>query len=195
MGKKNHDWQDTNYVLRLFATKTSTARRRYSEFVGKGIALGKRPRPELTGGGLIRSQGGWLAVKALRRSKSYQRGDERILGDSDFVEKVLSEANEQVDRKYHLKVQGFDFEKIATRVADLIGIAPEHINTGGKHRQTGQARDLLCCWATSELGIRQTELAQKLRISQPSVSQAVTRGQALANRYQYTLIGHQLIIQ
>ena len=49
--------------------------------------LGKRP--ELTGGGLVRSAGGWSALKTLRKANVYIKGDERILGDSDFVEGTL----------------------------------------------------------------------------------------------------------
>jgi hypothetical protein len=33
---------------------------------------------------------------------------ERILGDSDFVGQVLQAANENLDRKYQLKSQGYD---------------------------------------------------------------------------------------
>ena len=40
----------------------------------------------MIGGGLIRSVGGWSAVRALRKMGAYQKGDERILGDGDFVE-------------------------------------------------------------------------------------------------------------
>jgi len=65
MGKKNIDWQDDAYVLKMFGDKRSTARRRYKIFVQKGIQDGKRP--ELTGGGLIRSSGGWSVIKSLRR--------------------------------------------------------------------------------------------------------------------------------
>ena len=40
-------------------------------------------RPELTGGGLIRSLGGWAALKKLRlKDQDRLKGDERILGDS-----------------------------------------------------------------------------------------------------------------
>jgi hypothetical protein len=39
----------------------------------------------LTGGGLIRSLGGWAATKKLRlKGQDRLKGDERILGDSDF---------------------------------------------------------------------------------------------------------------
>lgn len=33
------------------------------EFVAKGVSVGKRP--DLVGGGLVRSMGGWAAVEAL----------------------------------------------------------------------------------------------------------------------------------
>ncbi len=56
--------------------------------VSQRICLGRRP--ELTGGGLIRSLGGWSAVKSMRRLREHVKSDERILGDSDFVQSVLS---------------------------------------------------------------------------------------------------------
>jgi putative transposase len=64
--------------------------------VNQGIAAGKRP--EFTGGGLIRSVGGWSAVKTLRKAGALQKGDERILGDGEFVEEVLSEAKEAFEK-------------------------------------------------------------------------------------------------
>lgn len=44
--------------------------------------------------------------KALRRINAFQKGDERILGDGDFVQSVLSEAKEAYDRKYKLAAKG-----------------------------------------------------------------------------------------
>jgi hypothetical protein len=58
--------------------------------VEKGVANGKRP--ELTGGGLIRSVGGWAAAKELRRANALQKGDEQILGDGEFVDAVLHDS-------------------------------------------------------------------------------------------------------
>ena len=42
------------------------------------------PRPELVGGGLIRSQGGWSLVISMRRHGSKGLSDERVLGSGDF---------------------------------------------------------------------------------------------------------------
>ena len=50
-------------------------------------------RPELVGGGLTRSLGGWKAVKNARFSgQDRMKSDHRILGDSAFVMEVLAEA-------------------------------------------------------------------------------------------------------
>lgn len=62
MGKEKFGWQDADYVLRLYGTKKTAARKGYREYVKKGISDGRRP--DLVGGGLIRSAGGWGVVKA-----------------------------------------------------------------------------------------------------------------------------------
>jgi hypothetical protein len=64
----------TVYVLQLFGKKASTARPAYRAYVQKGISQGRRP--ELVGGGLIRSAGGWSAVTAMRRAKDHMKSSE-----------------------------------------------------------------------------------------------------------------------
>jgi plasmid stabilization system protein ParE len=56
-------------------------------------------RDDLTGGGLIRSIGGWKEFTARRSVNERMQSDERILGDGDFVENVLQEAEEALERK------------------------------------------------------------------------------------------------
>ena len=60
--------------------------------MAEGVDLGRRP--ELIGGGLIRSAGGWSAIKALRSVDMRTMGDERILGGVNFVLSVLAHAQE-----------------------------------------------------------------------------------------------------
>ena len=120
MGKDSRLWQDAALALSRFGRTVKTARRKYREFVAKGIAVGKRP--DLVGGGLVRSMGGWAAVKTLRKTKVYMKGDERILGDSDFAEQVLSQAQEAYERKQALQAKGIDTTAVARCVADLLNI-------------------------------------------------------------------------
>jgi len=178
MGKNKHDWQDTDYILNFYDSKHSIARRRYWSYVKKGIPEGQRP--DLAGGGLIRSAGGWSVVKSLRKSAARIKGDERILGDGNFVEKVLKESQENFERKYEIEANGYDFDWLVKQVALSLNIKPEDVLIRGKYKQTVKARDLLCYWGTRELGMTTVELAKKLKLAQPTISQAAMRGQKTA---------------
>jgi len=59
MGKHARGWQEIDTVLAYFGKQVGPARRSYRAFVTKGIEQGRRW--DLTGGGLIRSAGGWAA--------------------------------------------------------------------------------------------------------------------------------------
>ena len=186
LGRQKKSWQDVEYVLGLFGEGQGMARRRYRQFVCKGIEQGKRP--DLIGGGLIRSEGGWAAVKALRKARAYKKGDERILGSSTFVEQVLSQANEQMEQKYRLAAEGFDLDCAVERVAKLMDMSPEEVMDTGKGRRNVQARGILCYWATDQLGISQSRLPGILNLTQPAISEAVKRGKRLAKTHEYSLI-------
>jgi len=108
-------------------------------------------------------------------------------GDSAFVKKVLAQAKENFERKYHLKSNGFNFKKVLGRVAELSVLNLSRYWPSGNIKKTAAARSLLCFWATSELGISQSELGQKLKISQPAVSLAVKRGEQLVICCNYSL--------
>ena len=186
MGKRINDWQDGQYVLGLFDKKVSNARRRYNAFVKKGIEDGRRP--ELVGGGLIRSLGGWKAAKALRRTVDRIKGDERILGDGDFVERVLKVGQEQMERRYEYQVRGYDFDWLVSQVAGLFNMKADEVIRPGRYPDTVKARSALCYWAKRELGISTLELSKRLGVSQPTASQSVQRGEKIISQNKLMLI-------
>jgi hypothetical protein len=136
-------------VLKLFGKRISSARKHYREFVEKGVAMGRQP--ELTGGDLILSVGGWKALKAFRRLGIHIKGDERILGNSDFVESVLEDQNERMEQCYLLQRQGYDFDKAVGRVAEVFSLNPGQVLISGKQLQRVKASSLLSRWAVKEL--------------------------------------------
>jgi REP element-mobilizing transposase RayT len=186
LGKVKRDWQQVAYVLSFFGRRKFDARKTYRRFIEQGASQGRRP--ELTGGGLVRSVGGWTALKALRKTAVRFKGDERILGDSDFVEAVLKEADEQLDRLYRLKLEGFDLEQVAERVAQLMDMPVELVWEKSRRPQVAEARSLLCYWASKELGMSMTNLAKRLNLTQPAVSIAVRRGEKIAIENRYSLM-------
>jgi len=90
--------------LGYFGQTEREARREYLSFVRKGIAEGRKP--ELAGGGLLRSAGGWKGLKEARESGERVKSDERILGSAEFVERVLRESGEQWERRSRIKMLG-----------------------------------------------------------------------------------------
>jgi hypothetical protein len=176
MGKLKYDWQDVDYILRMFARKVGHARRSYSAFVSKGIDMGRRS--ELTGGGLVRSVGGWSVLKALRSTASRIMGDERILGSSEFVKSVLKHANEDYETKTFAALKGFDTNYVLSKVSDFFGIEPEFISGIGKQRKAAVARSIVCFLAVEKLRISGREVARKLKMTPSSVSKASARGRS-----------------
>jgi len=69
---------------------------------------------------LIRSLGGWKEVKKLGLDRQDRmKGDERILGNNDFVMEVLANANEGYERRYRLKRLGYDISRVERKVIGL----------------------------------------------------------------------------
>jgi len=186
MGKKERQWQDVEYVLGFFGTRVGEARKRYASYVREGIVLGRRP--ELVGGGLIRSLGGWDEVKKMRlKGQDRIKSDQRILGDSDFVSDVLSESEKQFSRRYRLKSLGYDFEKVVERVSKLFHLEKGYITGKGRQKDRVRARDLLCYWAVVDLGMSMVDLARKFDITPGAISYAVQRGEKIAKEGGYEL--------
>ena len=161
-------------------------RRSYRKFVKEGISLGRRP--DLVGGGLVRSAGGWLAVKELRKAKAYVKGDERILGDGEFVDQALLQAAEAFNRRYHLRSKGVDLER-ALKLGDrAFNLKPGEVWSSGKIRGRVHARSLLCYWAVRELGESMSSMVRKLNVSITAVSKSVERGEELAKTHGYEIV-------
>ncbi|RZB29788.1 MAG: hypothetical protein SRB1_02068 [Desulfobacteraceae bacterium Eth-SRB1] len=70
-------------VLQYFGKSLKEARRRYRQFVEKGIKQGRRS--ELQGGGLIRSSGGDKAGLLGQKKEDREKSDQRILGSGGFA--------------------------------------------------------------------------------------------------------------
>jgi len=114
--------------------------------------------------------------------------DERILGESEFVDSVLFQAHERYERRYELKRQSYALDRIAKRVAEIYGMEKHEVFSKGRQQRRVKAKSLLCYWAVREIGMSLRELAGRLEMSAPGVGFAVERGEAIAHRN-----GHKLI--
>ena len=103
----------------------------------------------------------------------------RSKADSDFVEKVLGDAAEEMERKYRLKAEGYDFDTVVKRVCDIFEMEARRILTPGKQPDRVVARSVLAYWAVRELGISETSVGKQLSLSQSATSRSVQRGEQI----------------
>jgi len=178
MGKAEAIFQDTAYVLKIFGQSFKQARRAYEGYVSKGVKQGRRP--DLIGGGLLRSVGGWAKLRGFRDIGVRIKGDERILGSSDFVERVLKEADEQLEEKYRLQVRVISLQALVEKVAHYYKIDPENLKSASKERPVTKARRALCYIAVRKLGYKCTDVTKTVDIRAVTVSKAVSLGSKLS---------------
>ncbi len=136
-GKVKREWQDTKYVLSFFGS-SSTSRKNYLQYVKKGINQGRRP--ELVGGGLLRSMGGWSEVLSSRRRGKRDVADQRILGDGEFVKLVISGLDDIVKKNLRLSGQRIDIKTLAERISERYNISIGELCSGGRRSLVVQAR-------------------------------------------------------
>jgi hypothetical protein len=173
MGTVERKWQATDCVLSYFG-QGKNARRRYERYVMQGIPLGRRP--ELVGGGLVRSHGGWSEILALRKRGATSAFDPRILGDSDFVRDVISDLDDRVKKNLRLSGQKMDIHALARLVCETHEISEGELCSGSRRRSVVQARASVSWLAVRELGYSGADVARYLGVTNSCVTRIVSSG-------------------
>lgn len=173
MGNKAYGWLDIAYVLNCFGMHVKQARLDYRQFVQEGIKKGRQPH--LIGGGLVRSAGGWAEIKALRRIGIKEKGDERILGDGQFVATILEETD--LARRYRLV--NLDREKSSFELIERCckgnDVSIEALRGGSRMRQVSKVRKELSLRLIEELGLSFAETARLLGVSTSGIAKIFAR--------------------
>ena len=173
MGKVNNEWQDRDYVLKWFGQKEAEAKKAYRNYVKKGIDEGRRP--ELVGGGLIRSLGGWSAVKALRRSGDRELSDDRILGSGEFVERIIKEAEAKIRYQFRVKEHPEKIDEFIAKVCKNKNVSIEELKAGSRRKEASRVRARIAIGLVKTHGVSLAEAARQLGVSTSAVSRIITR--------------------
>lgn len=174
MGNMRRTWQDTDYVMSFFRNNDSS-RDEYREYVQKGIQLGRRQ--ELVGGGLVRSLGGWSEVRSLRRKGTRQSYDQRILGDSDFVQEIISGLDKTISQNLRLSGQRIAIETLAKKVCNKYDVSAGELCAGTRRHAGVVARQALSWIAVRELGYSGADVARYLGVTNSCITRFIASGQ------------------
>ncbi len=173
MGKIKNEWQDRDYVLNWFGQKQGEAKKAYRNYVKKGIDQGRRP--ELVGGGLIRSLGGWSAVKAMRRSGDRELSDDRILGSGEFVEQMIKEAEARIKYQLPVKEHHQKIEEFITKLCKNEKVSIEELRSGSRRKEVSGIRAQIAIGLVKKHGVALAEVARRVGVSTSAVSKIIKR--------------------
>lgn len=175
IGKAKLPWMDTEYVLAHFSNNRLKALQECNNFMREGVGQGQRK--ELTGGGLIRSQGGWSQVLAMKRRGQREGFDERILGGEDFVNKILKESEERQLRQIKHKHEGKTIQKLIEEECQRRGISSKELEGGSKRRKVSDTRASIALRSRDELGLTAAEIARHVGVNTSAITRAIERAE------------------
>jgi putative transposase len=161
LGKCSLQGQTVDEVLRYFGKNVSGARRNYIAFIADGVAQGRRR--ELVGQRVL--------VQGASESGSF--GDPRILGGTDFVERLRAES--ALQQRLSLPEP---IEAIVATFSEQFQISPRALASRSRHPRILDVRLAVCHFAI-EAGHSGAEVARHLRMTRSGVFAAKKRGELL----------------
>jgi REP element-mobilizing transposase RayT len=173
MGYKKRAWQDVNYVLSWFSPRKAKAKNIYRHYLKEGIMEGKRD--DLVGGGLIRTLGGWSQVLSKRKSGKKIISDERILGQDEFVERILGEADKQLKRQLAINIIRIEAGKKILNACNREKISVEELRGGSRRGRVSDLRARLAIELVKDYGMTLAEAARQLGVSTSAISKIFAR--------------------
>jgi REP element-mobilizing transposase RayT len=173
VGKNRNSWQETNYVLGQFGSGRRKAIRAYRKFMEEGKGLGKRA--DLTGGGLIRSLGGWSRVLSLRGKGEEMEHDPRILGSGGFVRAIMGEADEKLARQMGNRQRKRSIAELVRRMCKEGGVKEEELKGGGQRRKVAEVRGKIAYLMSREMGISLAEIGRNLSVGTSAIAMAIRK--------------------
>jgi putative transposase len=175
IGQAKWLFQDRDNVLSLFGKREGGARKAYRQYVEEGISQGKRP--DLVGGGLIRSFGGWSAVLSMRRAGEETITDQRILGTNDFVERVLKESQRQYRSLLSMTQLKNEVLKVIDKKCGQEGVGVKELQMGSRRGQLSRVRSEIATELVKKHGVTLADLARELGISTSAISKILRRAE------------------
>lgn len=173
MGKSECHWMDTDNVLLQFNDTKRKARNAYRKFVAEGIPLGRSS--ELTGGGLIRSKGGWSNVVSARRKGQREEYDERILGSGDFVNEIFREAEKKQMRQMKIRRSGKTISHIIKEECAKSRVSVNELQAGSRRKTVSEMRAKIARRSLDELGLPMAEIARHLGVNTSSITRTIAK--------------------
>jgi hypothetical protein len=112
-------------------------------------------------------------VLSLKRRGVKIASDERILGSEEFIERLLSEAEEREKETLRLSRKVSDLETLARRIVKGEGIEESELRSGMRKERVVKGRRIFCQLAVGKMGYPGAEVARFLGVTTSAVNRLV----------------------
>ncbi|MCF6177953.1 MAG: transposase [Geopsychrobacter sp.] len=163
IGKPDFHFIKEDEILPLFSKRKKTAVLHYRQFLADGLQDKKQ---KLSRGGRIVSQ---AYDASLGDDDDY---DDRILGGGEFIEQVLSAAQNKIDA-------GLSINQLVSEITTYYNIADSDLSLPCRQPIFVRAKAVICYLAIRHYHFSGVSIAARLGYSTSAVSRAASRGQKL----------------
>ncbi len=171
--KAKYPWMDTATVWAQFGGMKRKAIKEYRRFMQEGMDQGHDH--QFSGGGLVRSLGGWSHVLSMRRKGQKEETDERVLGSGDFVHQVIKEAEDKSLRQLKIKKSGLTLIKIIEQECKQGQISRKELESGSRRSKVSQTRAQIARRGMEDIGLSAAEIARHLGVATSSITRAIAK--------------------
>jgi len=173
LGAAEYPWHDRGYVLKWFGKSEKEALTEYRAYIREGAK--EKEWQNYSGGGLLRSVGGWDEVKAMRRKKRKMVSDARILGSNAFVNKILKQAEKTSKPRVKGAKVRKKVESTIRQACKKAGIDVNELKAGSRRSDVTAVRLQLAQYLTKDMNVTLVEAARNLGVTPSALSKSLTR--------------------
>jgi chromosomal replication initiation ATPase DnaA len=105
--------------------------------------------------------------------------DQRILGDSNFVQEVVSDPDDFIKKNLRLSGQRKDIAALAEEVCKKYDVSSGELESGGRRHAVVKAREVVSWIAVRELGYSGAEVARYLGVTTSCINRLISSGKKL----------------
>jgi len=157
MGKNILDFQNCVDILRRFSRNTSVARKAYEQFCLQGVD----------------SENDDFTLQMMKINRDIQDNQDTgsfVIGNPEFVKKVLNEAEEIKQRLSRASVDGITIENIAAEICKQEGVEIRDLLRKGRANKLAQVKASIASVAHQKYQIPVVQIASYFNVSPPAVS-------------------------
>ena len=124
---------------------------------------------------MIRTLGGWSRVISLRQSGDRIHCDERILGQDEFVESILAEADKRIAGQISINERILIAKRLIFETCDKERVSLAALKGGSRRGRLPETRARLARELVEGIGLTMAETARQLGVTTSGISRILER--------------------